>query len=350
MFLFERLCAYSIIQENRPTPHPSVTLASGALVLCTTSYNTVLWGCASVSYVWGIAACLATVYIVGLSLNGKPIKKACWVVASVCACYAAYAEQPAATLLGFLLIFILIFLLFRQPIPYFVLVISLLTLINSIVNLIAPGNQIRDFTETISRWPDFGSYTLIQKLALGCSYTLDALTGPLARYVFIAVGFLILNLHINRQWVSTVLCILILGYFGCACLQDFFPVFRHLFNFIPGDNLYGWGFPQLLCTGLFLFVWFGLIALISIGDTAPDWFGGILGLAVFANLLIMGFSPTIYASAERPFYVSNLLINLLSLRFFFRFSIVKKVPYWIHWGLAILICLYAALTLFRSIF
>ena len=73
-----------------------------------------------------------------------------------------------------------------------------------------------------------------------------------------------------------------------------------------------------------------------------------MGLAVLANLVVMGFSPSLYASLERPFYVSNILINLLSLRQLFRGAVESRLPRWAFWLPSAVLTAYGLLTMYRA--
>lgn len=345
----ERLAACFILPANEKPALPALTVAAGALTVCTSSlFNTVLWGCASLSFVWGLAACLFTVWVICRAFCGEAVSPFLWIAAALCACFAAYAEQPAATLLGCLLALLAAFLLSRRRIPFPFWAVLGLTAVNCAVNLAAPGNGVRSFAETISRWPDYGSYNLWQKLALGLTYGLDALTGPLARYVFILAGLLTLRLLLCRRWLSALMGILCTGYWMLASARDFVPAVEPLFAFVSGDNLYGGGNHALLLTWLGLFFWFLLCGLLLADGGQPDWAAGLMGLAVLANLVVMGFSPSLYASLERPFYVSNILINLLSLRQLFRGAVESHLPRWAFWLPSAVLAAYGLLTMYRA--
>lgn len=347
-FCLERLagCMPPLAGER---PAPALTVCAGALAVCTSSlFNTVLWGCASVSFLWGLVACLFAVWVVCRAFQGKRVPPLTWAGAAACACFAAYAEQPAATLLGCLLALLAAFLLTRRRIPGPFWLLLALAAGNCAVNLLAPGNGVRSFAETIARWPDYGGYDLWRKLALGVSYGLDALTGPLARYVFLLAALLVLRLLLRRRWLPAVLGAACAGYWALATVRDFLPAVRPLFAFVPGDELFGGGAAALALTWLGLFFWFLLCGLLLWDGADWDWPAGLLGLAVPADLVVMGFSPSLYASLERPFYVSNILLNLLSLRQLFRLAQEGALPRRALWLPAGALAAYALLTLYRA--
>ena len=348
-FCLEQLAACFITTDRKISELPALMLAAGALAVCTSSlFNTVLWGCSTVLYLWGLTLCFFTVWVICLALQGHNVPPALWFASALSACFAAYAEQPAATLLGYLLVLLAAFLLTRRRIPRPFWVVLVLAVLNSAVNLAAPGNGVRSFAETISRWPDYGSYDLWQKLSLGLTYGLDALTGPLARYVFILAGLLTLRLLLCRRWLPALMGALCAGYWMLASARDFVPAVEALFVFLPGNNLYTDSPSAFSLTWLALFFWFLLCGvLLADGDTF-DWGAGVTGLAVLANLVIMGFSPSLYASLERPFYVSNILINLLSLRQLFRCAAESRLPRWAFWLPAAVLAAYGLLTMYRA--
>ena len=349
-FCLEQLAACFVLPDRETPALPALTLAAGALAVCTSSlFNTVLWGCSTVLYLWGLTLCFITVWVLCLALQGREIPPVLWGVAAVCACFAPYAEQPAATLLGYLLVLLAAFLLTRRHIPLPFWPILALAAVNSAVNLAAPGNGVRTFAETISRWPDYGGYSLWRKLALGLSYGLDALTGPLARYGFILAALLALRLLLCRRWLPMLLAGVCAGYWALAAARDFVPALAGLFAFVPGNDLYAGGPSALPLTWLALFFWFLLCGVLLTDGETIDWGAGVTGLAVLANLVLMGFTPSIYASLERPFYVSNILLNLLSLRQLVRIARESRLPRGLLWVPAVLLAVYGLFTMYRAL-
>ena len=281
-------------------------------------FESMFWPVAMVLYCWGMLCTLLVLYTLESVYRRKKVATGQWIVACLAACYTSYAEQPAAVLLGFLLVFGVAFRIRNIPIPGPFWIVSALTVLNTAICLLAPGNAVRTELEIVQRWPDYDTYGLFRKLSLGISYTLEMLTGNLLRYLLIAAALLVLANLLYKRWIPLALSIVPAGYYGLAVLQEWFPALRAwlpLYDYMPGNDLFGGSLWAMFCTclGVSMFVLLALAAMLGAPEEL-EFCNGFLLLAAFASLLVMCATPTIYASGSRCGYVSNVLINLVAVR------------------------------------
>lgn len=295
-------------------------------------YESMFWPAAMITFTWGTFCSLAVVCTLRDAAKGSAIAGWRWALTCLAACYASYSEQSAAVQLGFLVVFAGAFLALRRPIPRPYWLVAALAVVNTAISWLAPGNAVRYQTETLLRWPDYETYGLFRKLALGVSYALDGLTGTWLRYTLVAAALLVLSNLLRRRWLAAVLSLIPAGYYEWAVLGEWFPPLRAavpIYSYLPGDDLFA-GTPWLaFCTflGLFVFLLLAFLLFLS-GPQELDWFSGFLALAAFGSLVMMGFSPTIYVSGSRCGYMYNVLINLVSVRLWCRSLTAFRWPRW----------------------
>ena len=281
-------------------------------------FESMFWPVAMVLYCWGTLCMLFVISLLWKICQGKRISTFYWAAACLAACYASYAEQPAAVLLGFLLVFLAAFLIKRITIPKPFWIISALAVINTAVCLLAPGNAIRSDLESFVHWPDYDAYGPFRKLALGITYALEMLTGNLLRYLLIVAALLALANLLHKRWLPFALSVFPAGYYGLAVLEEWAPSLRvwlPLYEYTPGSDLFA-GTPWTMfctCLGVSMFVLLAGTLMVS-ASGEPDFLNGFLLLAAFASLVVMCATPTIYVSGGRCGYVSNVLINLAAVR------------------------------------
>lgn len=352
LFLLFRLCGRGeLLQSGEATILLLFTgLQEINIVLL---YESMLWPAGMVSYFWCSTCMLVNLWVLQEAFLGEKVSRWKWGVACLAAGYASCFEMTGVTLTAFLAVYLMFFLIKHRPIPRAFWAIVLITLLGTALCLLAPGNAVRTRLEALVWWPDFEAYGPIRKFVLGGIFALDTLQGDLLRYLLIAAAMLFLANWFCRRWLPLGLSLIPVGYYGLAVLEEWFPWLRSwlpIYDYLPGNNLFT-GTPwNAFCTflGVFVFVLFVLTLFLS-ADGEGDWINGFLALAAFANLFVMCASPTIYVTGGRGHYLSNLLINLLSLRLWHQCLSSGRIRRWELWLMGSGIVLYAAMIAIRTI-
>lgn len=193
--------------------------------------------------------------------------------------------------------------------PYRCLALALI-IINSLILIMAPGNYIRQSQESILRMPEYFDLTMLNKISMGYD-RLNSMFFMRSNFLIIALSFLILYFLIAK-WKTrasnlvsfsilafVITCLVFFNYNGVSSpLLGSTIEYKHFDPFIvlPSYML----LSSLLIT--FLYV-------ISQSVEKFEWIALSILVAV-ANVIAIGFSPTVYASGMRVLFVSEIILTL----------------------------------------
>lgn len=186
----------------------------------------------------------------------------------------------------------------RAIIDWKVLILLLISVLSIIFFLTCPGLHKRSFIETFHWLPEFSSYSTVYKLYLGFSETL---------LYYFSTGKVILVLFLSALLVSAVNRGVNVAYFILVCLAGFvLPVYSKnlIIKFSNVSNIDAYiFFAVLLC-----FAFFVLLMICRIfKDSAGMLLVFVLTLG-FLTRVMMGFSPTLYASSTRTYMYCDFTI------------------------------------------
>ncbi|WP_211279956.1 hypothetical protein [Bifidobacterium eulemuris] len=234
---------------------------------------------------------------------------------------AANVEQSALLLFGFTLVFVAYSRWNRLPLGVLLAHLAI-SLIGIVFILLCPGNANRNTTEAQTWWPnnhnfkipaDYADFSMADKTYLGISTTLD-------RYLFLSNAFMCvfaitLALLILRQRpigkrgglqaaIAIVVCVPFMARFLLGALSPLLPD-----RLVAIMNYAGYDVSILRVTLIA-----GQIALCALILAELYWVYGrtlqflttvVILLAGFMSRVIMGFSPTLFASQGRTFIFAD---------------------------------------------
>ena len=288
----------------------------------------VFWKCANVSYLWGTALSLVAVYPFVISLHGDKESKNDFVYALLASTYACSFEQIAVYMSTAMFIFLLSSTIKNGLLSKRNLFLTLYSVLLTVYFYQMPGNKVRYQVEVIERFQKYDMFSLSDKYLLGIKYAIGNVEAevPLLLLCISALSCYATLEHRRNDLLFKALCIInvsffILNYINQTgiMLAGGSSVLLRAFLFVDVDAA-GFGinvvtaFFELINVGMITFLGMSLVFIIP-GETDVvsfvSYFGGI------ATMAIMGFSPAIYASAERPRFIGYLflictLINMLS--------------------------------------
>lgn len=300
------------------------------------------WIATTTNYSWPLAlGLLALIPVRKLLLGEKPYRFSCF-FSLPALLYAANHEQMCAILFGLLIVF-LIYALYKQKTAVRFISIQLTIVVVSLAFIaVCPGNSVRFASETSTWFPLFSQLSILKKAEIGISST----------------GFILV---MQENWLFTLFCALI---FIMVFLQKK-EVFLRLLAVFPLLSSLIWGllaeplqhyFPHLIALrdrmtqlgtindfrlisfvpDLILISAFGCIVLSLFFSNNIPWkkwlFIWILLLSVGSRVII-GFSPTIWASGERTamfMYVGLIVLCVMIAQeidtVLPRKSLMRKIP------------------------
>ena len=275
--------------------YPFADMASAGWIATTTNYLWPLWGVLVIGTVLKQLRCGRKV----------PVWEA---AAALLACaYAGSQEQAAVLLLLLLGMEVLHYIsekCMKQPLLYALCGIDIISLIYIFS---CPGNAIRSAQEMAGRMPEFADFTFAEKLYMGLANVERIFIAELDPvYCVVAAVLVLLVYRKTGDYRKTLLAgIPALLLFGQAVVRVSHPSLKKVF--VRPEQTTHWDWHALVTymplVFLVLSVWGILYALWQLADGAWKhylWTAFLLA-GGFATGAVMGFSPTIYASANRPY-------------------------------------------------
>lgn len=286
------------------------------------------WYATTINYIWPLALGLFSLIPIKNAIDNKQEKNYMYPLYVLSLLFACNQEQMCAILFAFYLIFtIFLFKKKDKKILKFILVQLLLTFVSLIFILTCPGNDVRIIEETATWYPSYANFGLIDKLFLGlvstfyyCVYEVN---------ILILIFSILLSIFIFKKGKNEIIRFISLIPILVYCSFTFFPsiiksIFPHVYELINGAKIYGLS-PESLSLSLqslFIFA-VSVIFFVSLLFSIYKLFGKknnyLMSLVFLAGLfsrIILGFSPTVFASGMRTFIFFDFsIIIVLSVLF-----------------------------------
>lgn len=278
--------------------------------------SSILWVTGSFTYLWSTVFAIVVLIPFKKLLMNEKVSKKILIISFISILYASYVEQSAALIIAFSVICIIIALICKIKVKWYNYVMFLFIAINSYISLSAVGNSVRNEAETLCWYPDFDMLSFIDKVFLGVSETFNNIYTN-CNYLMIILGILIVILVARK---NTDKCTKLL-----SLIPLIYPTLKllsvdKLFSFMDTDKVfitrdYSQYLPiicALTTTLITIYLFFVLYDNYKEAIITTLVFG-----ASICESIIMGISPTIFASGSRIFFVTDLLIILCIIRLFY---------------------------------
>lgn len=307
--VFVLMYAFSVLFTNKNNK-----MASAVIVALITSYtfkdiSTAGWIATTTTYFGPTAFGFFSLIPIKKAWLNERLKWYEYIIYAVSLIYAANNEQVMVVILG-AYVTAFIYFLFNRKSQVFIILQLILSIASCLFVMTCPGNMVRKGVEI--RWfPTYGMLNKIDKIDLGYATTMKWLffeNNPYVLYVLILFVFLIWKKYKSAtlRIMSTVPALLMLFTGPLKTVSEY--LFPNLIELTNDISTYGLvttenrGGPVQL--GVYI-VWAALIIIICIEIVLlSERLSSLLACIVLictgtASRLIMGFSPTIYASKYR---------------------------------------------------
>ncbi len=297
------------------------TIVGLFLVYKFSDMSTAGWGATTLNYLWPLSFGMYSLAILTKIYRDEKVKIYEYILAFLFAIYALNVEQMCAILVVTYLCFsIIIFLKNKKNI--FPMLLVILSVIELIYIMVSPGNSQRTLIEQTRYLPQFPMFSFLDKITLGICNTFY-------RYIFtVSLPFILLSItlmvYIWKKYEETfyrifgglpLVSVVIFNFFRNYFYPEFGNKINEL-NTIQPISMFNFYKPS---TYLFLsiiivivIVLFVDVYLIFENNTKTLIVLGILILG-FGSHIIMGFSPTVFASSTRTFLFSDFALILSEL-------------------------------------
>lgn len=290
------------------------------------------WIATTLNYHWPVAFGLLAFYPFFQLLSGKEIDKRIYWVSIPLLIFSANQEQVNVCFFV-LTSLVSLYLLFRRKYDYKLSALSVISLVELIFSLTAPGNTLRAANE-INKWfPEYKNFNFLNKLDLGISsfgkpFFLDT------NILFLVLFFIIFLLSYKkcqnyyvRILTSLPFFLNLVIFFGNTMKQNFTYVNGNKRSMIWASSNLDNHFTKLGTklsifypgTWIVTFIILGLLLCLIIGiylsfdDKKTAIFLAILMIMGFCSRVIMVFSPTVWASGMRTYYILFIVVAIIVL-------------------------------------
>ncbi|CAI3933249.1 unnamed protein product [Commensalibacter communis] len=257
-------------------------------------------------YIYLLPLSLAT-YAISFILN-QTQSKIQFVLVCMMTFLFAYAEQIGVF---FFLIVLTVFYSEKRTRNYKNFIIYGLALINFFISITAPGNYVRLRAETWSWFPDYFNYSFIQKLSFGFDklHQLFGFYWNVPLIVFMLLLALLYIVYGTKFLVGNMCLATVIAFMSISIVQWnglSFPLFGK--NFLNANILNAEKWVSVSTYISYFFVMMVIISLlVLILATLKNNHTKLMVLSIFTvgilDTIIIGLSPTIYASSLRVDYV-----------------------------------------------
>lgn len=282
------------------------------------------WATGSMNYLWPTAGlCLALIPF-NRMLAGEAVPSFHWGLILLPGIYACYQEQAGLILISYAGFCLAAYFILYRKISYLGIFVWAVFLGNFLVLIAAPGNSLRIAEEIVKFYPQFNTISLVEKIRLGANYTLlnHYLYESVKQFLLIPLLTLFIVAKSRQSKAILAISLFCLGY-TLICIV-FARGLEGEFSTILNLDIYGTISEDTAATPIHLYylpLALGLITLLLLPITWATTFGITtqffrLFLFYFASLFssfLISFSPTVYASGYRVFFVPDMMIIIVTL-------------------------------------
>ena len=285
--------------------------------------SAISWITGSYNYLWTMACGILSILPFKYALFNEKFDKRWYVLLVFTVILGCNMEQVSLVVLCFALITNIYVFIRDKKINVGLVIFNIFILINTAILFLAPGNYERANKEIISWFGQWDMISLPVKLMMGTNLFLEHIFDK--NIILLALLVILLNIAIWKKYKSIAIRLLAFIPMGTVIIKfieiqlnsrnintDFF-----MFKLLNIQNLNILNYNEikiflptsiLLCIILIIPVIFILV----FDKIEMKYFSIILYLAAICSALSISISPTIYASGERVFFVTDILLIISS--------------------------------------
>lgn len=291
------------------------------------------WLSTSANYLWPAALMLYAFLPIASIIRDQPVKKHYYFTSTLAFIFASNEEQCSALMLGMLTCLILYDVFNKRRIKVYLFLLELFAVIMMLFSLLwEPSTKIRLPLEINSWYPSFAMQSLFDKLTDGFFSTVQFLFYP--SNIFVLVFSLLLGILVNLNYEQKE--IRILGWIPSVFFITLGVLQNITISIFPAlEKFYITSFDQysifnvnpwisFIIEGCLIMV-IALSCFIAWKDVRIGGIGALLWVGGIVSRVIMGISPTLYASSSRTF--SFMIINIILITAMILNELLKRREY-----------------------
>lgn len=291
------------------------------------------WVATSLNYAFPLFALLLSFFPIYKLLINESVAIHWWIISFLALIFGGNQEQFNLCFIV-LLVILSFYLIKKKRAHIFMIPIFLLSLFHLTLFLTTPGNKERIQAETTRWFPEFEKFGLITKVDLGFSSFIRTifLEFSVPLFIFFLLLAFIAFYKSKSKFVRisglfpilTNLAFTISPFFYYSesnfqfsnFYEQIFQIvtFRDKFSSLGTGlvlfDIHTWG-PTIL--GFMLVISVLIVLLFTLSSINKSILASILFIMILCSRVILGFSPTVWASGIRTFYLSFIIITLLTM-------------------------------------
>lgn len=285
------------------------------------------WATGSMNYLWPAACLVTTLAVVLQSLDDQPVRWYRYLAVLPFAAFASYQEQTAV-IGNLVMAFVLVdnYLSGRKVNAAFYL-LFLVVIINSLVLFLAPGNIVRMDKELLKFYPNFHAVSLLEKAYFGLNFSVlnHWLYDSVRHFFILALLTSYLTIKNTASVYLRALCIIPLGYvlvcivFG-RVLGGSYAALVNLAISVPVLSNAGIHLPPLsllpTVTGTVVMALLPVLWLLVFRYSQLFKKAVILYSSAIIASFAVSFSPTLFASGPRLFFIPDMMMVFVAVLLF----------------------------------
>ncbi|MEN0664361.1 MULTISPECIES: DUF6056 family protein [Bacillaceae] len=204
-------------------------------------------------------------------------------------------------------------------------------IVGTFILILAPGNGVRWQIEVDHWYPQFDEMSVLAKIFLGMIWLFEKLFIEMKALVFLLSIITIISCikkeTINQSWYFKFFVLLVLSITGVNLLgigQNYVYDFQSIANIVINKTGTIQDMIKSVLPYLFWIIWALLLLIVSIKNTNHKFFVLFSYLAAISTLVIIFFSPTIYASGNRVLTVCSVILALIVLNLITKENIIPN--------------------------
>ena len=283
------------------------------------------WAATTTNYMWPLATCLFALIPIKKIWNGEKIRLFEFPLYSLAAIYAGNQEQSCAILVGTYLLFSVFMIIKNKKIHPYMIIQNIIIIASLVFILNCPGNYARNESEIIDNFKDFKMLTVLDKVGLGLTATNALLVGNGSVIFFVLTGLIVAYMFSNYK-EKLYRIIALIPFLSVICLSFLSNTTSNIFPFVVSfkkyfimegvmlnaansNNLF-YTLPVIFAVINFMCI---ILSIMIIFKNLKNNIALLVFLVGLASRLIMGFSPTIFASATRTMIFLEFAMIIVSI-------------------------------------
>ncbi len=283
------------------------------------------WATTTTVYMWPLATCLFALIPIRKIWDGEKIKVWEYPLYTLSLLYAGNQEQTVAILFGVYILFSILMIMKNKKIHPYMIIQNIIIIACLVFILTCPGNYVRKEQEILELFKDYEMLTILDKISLGFTSAFGIIIEK--RNLVYTMLSIIIPIYICTKYKSKLYRVIsIIPIFTISLLgitssvtNTIFPFIGDLRNYIIEDRVM---LTAANCNDLLNIVPLVLalinfaciaLSLLLIFKNLKNNIAILVFLVGLASKIMIGFSPTVFSSAERTtiFFEFSMIIVML---------------------------------------